>query len=141
MNELGAGPARSRGHRPLLRLVKRRQVDERPDRDELAVRTRLYGRRGPNVLVWRGRRCTNPRHDHIEPEGTEVPLATAPASARRMDDLVAVLTEPRPARCHDCDAPIHYDLVDHEWRHDDPAVQCFLNGGGEPRDAERRCRP
>lgn len=78
--------------------------------------------------------CTNPRHDHDEPAGAEVPAHYAPASAEHHDDGVAVLIAPAPMRCHDCGEALHYDLDAETYSHDDPAAACFLHAAGVPED-------
>lgn len=71
--------------------------------------------------------CGNPDHDHLAYEGTEVALPYAPRSATRYPDgNVAVLTEPSPARCDDCGAPVHWDEGPQAWVHDDQSKRCFL---------------
>lgn len=64
--------------------------------------------------------CINPRHDHVAyDEANEAPAPGA------------------PMECSDCDAGLHYDLDLEDYRHDDPAVSCFLVPAGV--DQGSRC--
>lgn len=80
-------------------------------------------------------RCTNPMHDHDECAGAEVRDDTAPASATRHGDGVAVLTEPAPMTCAHCAKPLHYDRGAETYRHDDLDAECFLHAAGLPEGA------
>lgn len=79
--------------------------------------------------------CENPTHDHFTSESEwrntytdDVPF---PAEAKPLDgDGEPVV----PTVCHGCGEPAYYDTEADDYRHNDPDVQCFLIGAGEPID-------